>query len=171
MIAAESRIRDVNHRPAHVGRAGSLSVIRTSRPLSRRRSGRVARLAATMHFPGLSFPCLYNLSIGTRQTQGPKPMHIPNRRRMPLCFLLHRKRNLGLAPLVFGLYGFCWGSISFACHRIQFLGLKGTIVRYVFRPRIAKAERGGTVTATKKNPKPGYARLGLLEVYCSSLGF
>ena len=24
---------------------------------------------------------------------------------------------------------------------------------------------------TKKNPKPGYARLGLLEVYCSKLGF
>ena len=25
--------------------------------------------------------------------------------------------------------------------------------------------------AIKKNPKPGYARLGLLEVHCSKLGF
>ena len=101
-------------------------------------------------FPAPSFPCLYNLPIGTRQTQGPKSMHIPNCRRMPLCFLLHSKCNLGLAPLVFGLYTFCWGSISFACHRIQFLGLKETIIRYVFRPTIAKAERGDTFTATKR---------------------
>jgi hypothetical protein len=84
-------------------------------------------------------------------------MHIPNSSRMPLSLLLHSECNLSLTPLVFRLYTFRWGSISFACHRIQFLGLKETTIRYVFRPTIAKAERSDAVTPRKKNPKPGYA--------------
>jgi len=72
---------------------------------------------ATAHFSGALFPGLYNLAIGARQTQCPKPMHIPNCRRMPLCLLLHGKCNLSLTPLGLGLYSFCLRSISFTRHR------------------------------------------------------
>jgi hypothetical protein len=51
------------------------------------------------------------------QAQGSQALHVFDHGRASLRFLLHRKCNLGLATLIFGLRSFCGRSISFICHR------------------------------------------------------